>query len=164
MMLFDIINRLKKKEVDPKVYVVVLFDTPDRARHLWFGVAYSFEEAVGLSRASVSQMLPNEVNLIQNWIPALWSSLDLKTLIMSVSDLKKEEIDFEKDVKLNQESIDKNKMMLDIVQNKNFVLYCENKEKFNQNEQKFLETELKIKKNVLSQIGKTTTDGKSKIG
>ncbi len=54
--------------------------------------------------------------------------------------------------------------MLDIVQNKNFVLYCENKEKFNQNEQKFLETELKIKKNVLSQIGKTTTDGKSKIG
>lgn len=138
MKIFELLSKLKTKEFKPKIYTIVLTNINQARRMLWFGVAYSFDEAFEESLTQAIKDFPDS----PIWKPEMWLSSDIENLLLPFCDIEIKEKD-ENIQQTNKQEINKNDLIKRIITNNDTNLYKEKKNIFNKEEKQFVEDELK---------------------
>lgn len=138
MKIFELLSKLKIKQFKPKIYTIVLANINQTRRMLWFGIAYSFDEAFEKSWTQAVKDFPDS----PIWKPEMWLSSDIENLLLPFCDIEIKEKD-ENIQQTNKQEINKNDLIKRIITNNDTNLYKEKRDIFSENEKKFVEEELK---------------------
>lgn len=134
--MFNFIQRLRRKWVEPAIYAVVVKDNSEGNTISCFFVkvlvAHSYDEAVEQMQEHAKKHVCNKAE--HKWSIFIWEKMDMETLFKDVA--IGELIEDKKDVSK------KNALMKKIIDEKNVSLYEKNRPRFNAAEAKLIETEL----------------------
>lgn len=127
--LFQFIDELKSQVVKPKVYSMVL--RCGTVQYLTLQAAFNLEDAFAFARLSFQKDNPN-VNISAGLTMEMFVQSEMFPLFDNFLSTK-----------VKKEEGDKNLLMKQIIEEKNLLLFKENKELFTANEQKYLMTEIR---------------------
>lgn len=127
--LFQFIDQLKSQVIKPKVYAIVL--RVSGMQYLSMQAAFSLEEAFAVAKDSFKRDNPN-VSMTQGVTLEMFVQGELMEIFSSFLTAK-----------VKKEEGDKNTLMKQIVESKDLKLFQENKALFTENEQKYLQAELR---------------------
>jgi len=137
MEIFKIFNKLKKKEVYPKIFALSLKSKTEAGALLWQGLAYDFEEAMKIAMGVINKEKPEySGKASQFWAVEIFVQRPLKEFICEATGMTVEEIDSD------DRKQEKNEVMKKIIITKDKKMLEENREKFDANEIKLIEEKI----------------------
>jgi len=140
--MINMMGILKRKNVEPYVYSVVLCERDGSARQLWFGTAYSLDEAILSARDKARENYPEEFENIDYWKPLLWQRALVREFLMETMTIDIQEKQPEQPLIVTTE---KNELMTKIIKGKDIKLFKKKIKKFSLAEKQYIENKLKIK-------------------
>jgi len=148
--MLEFTSRIRRKEVEPRIYTIVLIDK-GVARKLWTGLAYTFEDALDAARVDASDAFPAEGESVFFWKPLMFDIIsfhDLKKMLIEMGALEltarqvKKKTTKKRIVKKKIKST-KNDLIKDIIDNKDKKLLNLNKSMLTSAELKYVKDKLK---------------------
>lgn len=140
MNLLKYVSKIKRKTVEPKVYAVVFAHLSKGEQHLYHGVHYSLEDAYAAFRSEQKKEGKWKDNDDGAWKPQMWTMTALSTFLAEASE---DSIEIEEATPDETED-NKNALIKRIVATKDKKLFEANKDKFSENETKYIMEKLKL--------------------
>lgn len=146
MELFDGSNKLRSRLVRPQAYAITL-ERPMVGASVHLVVAFDLEEAIEKARQSLIQMMKMPVEEANNWKLNLFMRRELSDVMHEASEPIKAssslKVSDEKLKRRTGESSAKNKLMQQIVANRDVALFKKSKKQFTEAEVKYLTDQLR---------------------
>lgn len=131
MNLYKATKNLKTKEQEPKVFSIVLEDPETSDFQLFMNVSFELQSAIEEAKDEWLKTADKFINK-DDLQPVMWQELSVSQLLPLCVDTKDK-----------QEYAELNELMTMIVEKKDKKLFKENKDKFNEFQQKYLKEQIK---------------------